>query len=152
MKLAVIDAYMAFGTGIDFYNIFYGRKVIVADGMKREGLDILETAQADAIERGFTHWRAKNGMVGVRVLEAPVPTTLDNAYFIVDDVINERGDEGYEVMVGNPRLATGFSQAKFFKLSDAIASIPTGEPIYRTWLKRRHGVPRCKIIRKKDVA
>lgn len=148
MKIAIIDAYMAHGTDIAHYNIFYGRKIIATEHEKRPGLDILETAQTDAIERGFTHWRSKNGCIGVRKLVEPVPVTLDNAYFIVDDVINERGDEGYEVLFGNPRLATGFKDSVHLLLRDAVAAVPKDEPIYRVKLQRRHGVPSCEVLRK----
>ena len=69
------------------------------------------------------------------------------AYFIVDDVISERGVEGYEVMYGDPYEATGFKQSQHSLMREALASIPHGETVYRVFLARRHGKGKFVRIR-----
>jgi hypothetical protein len=82
-------------------------------------------------------------------LNAPYP--VEPQYFIVDDVINERGAEGFEVMFGNPYTAIGTSCEKFRLMREALAYVEkhltSGEVAYRVKLARRHGSHKITIIK-----
>lgn len=83
-------------------------------------------------------------------LECYLSALAYGAYFILDDVIDERGREGYEVMHGNPFDATGFSQFKSLRYGDCLDYVKKrtkpNEPVYRVKLARRHKVPSVKLI------
>lgn len=65
-----------------------------------------------------------------------------NAYYIVDDVINETGKEGFVVMHGDPHTAVGveqFSSPLFREAKAYVArAMAPGEEVYRVLLARRH--------------
>lgn len=69
-----------------------------------------------------------------------------SVYFVVDDVIDEAGREGFELMHGDAQTATGYSVHRGHTLSECIARVPAGDPVYRVKLARRHGEFSCKLI------
>lgn len=77
-------------------------------------------------------------------LEKTKPT-LDHiveAYFVVDDYIDELNGEGFEVLYGNPYTAVGYKQGAYKTLREAISHIRrySGDHrYYRVFLSRRHG-------------
>lgn len=60
------------------------------------------------------------------------------AHYIIDDVITERGREGFVLMWGNPYTGIGLERAKSITLKGLEAMIPEGETIYRVKLARRY--------------
>ncbi len=69
---------------------------------------------------------------------------MKECYFVIDDVINESGREGFEVMYGHPGTAIGVSEAKFRTLREARAyvlkhDVLSGRDACRVFLARRHG-------------
>jgi hypothetical protein len=74
---------------------------------------------------------------------------MKDAYFIVDDVMQNRNREGFGVMLGNPYTAIGTFQAEFVTLAEAETFIKNenGESYYRVFLARRHGSHKVKFVR-----
>jgi hypothetical protein len=93
--------------------------------------------------------------VAAHELKSYLLALKDGAYFVVDDVIDEAGHEGYEVLHGNPFEATGFSQFKSLRFADCVAHIKKrvtkDEPVYRVKLARRHKDPSVKLINLEKV-
>lgn len=71
-------------------------------------------------------------------------------YFILDDVINERGTEGFCVMFGDPWEARGFDQFTAKTMRECLAyllpHITRGERVYRVKLARRHGEHKVSVL------
>jgi hypothetical protein len=75
---------------------------------------------------------------------------MKDAYFIVDDVMQNRNREGFGVMFGNPHTAIGTFQAEFLTLREAKKYVRNqagdNESFYRVFLARRHGSHRVQKI------
>jgi hypothetical protein len=67
------------------------------------------------------------------------PETAFDAYWIVDDALDGRAREGFQVFYGCPFRAIGTRQGEHLQLGLALASVPEAEPVYRVRLARRHG-------------
>lgn len=92
----------------------------------------------------------KGVKVAARELRCYLSMLKDGCYFIVDDVIDERGTEGYEVLHGHAFSAIGVSAFKSKLYGDCLdyvkkRTVPD-EPVYRVKLARRHKVPSVKLI------
>jgi hypothetical protein len=76
---------------------------------------------------------------------------MKDAYFIVDDVMQNRNREGFGVMFGNPHTAIGTFQAEFLTLREAMKYVRSkagdNENFYRVFLARRHGTHKVRLIR-----
>lgn len=76
---------------------------------------------------------------------------MKDAYFIVDDVMQNRNREGFGVMFGNPHTAIGTFQDEFVTLREATdyvkRHIVDGENFYRVFLARRHGAHKVVSLR-----
>jgi hypothetical protein len=76
---------------------------------------------------------------------------MKDAYFIVDDVMQNRNREGFGVMLGNPYTAIGTFQAEFVTLREAMKYVRNkagdNENFYRVFLARRHGTHKVRLIR-----
>lgn len=76
---------------------------------------------------------------------------MKDCYFVLDDVINERGREGFVVMYGDPGEARGFDQGSFRTLREARAYVLkhdalAGRDACRVFLARRHGAHRVVAL------
>lgn len=71
-------------------------------------------------------------------------------YFIVDDVIDSAGHEGFIVMEGDPWGASGFDCYSARTLRECLAyllpHITRGERVYRVRLARRHGQHKVSVL------
>ncbi len=79
--------------------------------------------------------------------EARAAAARPAAYFVVDDVIDEAGREGFELLYGDALTATGTRVHSAKTLSECLARVPAGDPVYRVKLARRHGEFSCRLIR-----
>lgn len=69
---------------------------------------------------------------------------MKECYFVVDDVIDARGTEGFAVLYGQPDTAVGSQQAEFRTLRECRAYVLkhdglSGRDACRVFLARRHG-------------
>jgi len=75
---------------------------------------------------------------------------MEDVFFIVDDVMQNRNREGFGVMFGNPHTAIGTFQAEFLTLREAKKYVRNHagdkESFYRVFLARRHGAHRVQKI------
>ena len=69
----------------------------------------------------------------------PRPEDAIEAYFIIDDALDEKRGEGFLVYFGCPHQAIGVKHGEYRQLAEAKRSIPAGEAVYRVKLARRHG-------------
>jgi hypothetical protein len=86
-------------------------------------------------------------------------TDMKNAYFVVDDVIEDGSRtgfardglarEGFEVLLGDPDTAIGLCQGAFdtLKLAEDFIKREGSETYYRVFLARRHGKHSVKFVR-----
>jgi hypothetical protein len=74
---------------------------------------------------------------------------MKNAYFVVDDVLQNSGREGFAVLIGDPETAIGTGQGEFATLKAAENFIKSekAESYYRVFLARRHGTHKVKFVR-----
>lgn len=73
---------------------------------------------------------------------------MADEYFIVDDVLDEAGHEGFELLFGDPVAATGCSQRTALRLLDLKRYLRKHHPhlksVARVFLARRWG-PKARV-------
>lgn len=79
------------------------------------------------------------------------PETAFDGYWIVDDVLDERPNEGFQVYFGCPFRFIGTKQSEYLRLGQALASVPKTEAVYRVKLARRHGQHSVRLLRQAEV-
>lgn len=75
------------------------------------------------------------------------PETAQDCYWIVDDTLDNRPREGFQVYFGCAFTAIGLKQSEHLRLSAALQSIPASEPVLRVRLARRHAEHSVQVLR-----